>query len=789
MKRIKMLLFKSPAILGFLVFFVLLWFGFFLSLRDYQINQLDENNKVAQAAELIENRIQSVISTSNTSVNILAYLVQTNKIEQNFVEIGKSIIDNIEIIDQIQYLDSGVIVATYPLTGNESVIGFDILADSASSEEATIAIEKKQIFFAGPVALKQGGEAIIARQPIFEDNNFIGFAVVIINWQKFIDEVFNGLHSNPEFTVDLFKLSPTGAVDKSLLLSDFTLANGPIKEIKIPEGNWIIHVQLNSSKALSSIGFLILLRVLLALLLGYLIFNLANQPKKLAKKVKETTRKLRLSNQRFKLATKATSEVIWDWDLEKSYTFRSDNFDKLLGYSRNEDVTKDEFWKSKIHPEDLATVEKNLKDTLLGKEDKWSQEFRFKKADGEVLYVIDNGLIIRDKDGKAIRMIGSTQNITKRKNAEIDLYNQKQRLSNLIEGTQAGTWEWNVQTGETILNETWANIIGYTLKELEPISIQTWIDYSNAEDMKESNKLLKDYFAGKSNSYEAECRMRHKNGNWVWVLDRGKVFSWTPDGKPLMMFGTHVDITEKKLREEEIKTANLKLQSANEELKSFASVASHDMKEPLRMISSFLQLLEKKYTPVLDEKGLQYINFAVSGAKRLSFLIDDILEYSRIGFDASKLDRVNLTRLVEEVIVLKKDLIDEKRAQINVGDLPEISGMVTPIKSVFINLISNALKYQEKGNIPIISIYSKSVEGFCQITVEDNGIGIDEVYFDKVFNVFSRLHGKDEYSGTGIGLAVCKKIISQHGGEIWIESPDKGCKFHFTLKGYGNSTN
>ena len=201
----------------------------------------------------------------------------------------------------------------------------------------------------------------------------------------------------------------------------------------------------------------------------------------------------------------------------------------------------------------------------------------------------------------------------------------------------------------------------------------------------------------------------------------------------------------------------LKLQASNGDLGSFASIGYNDMKKAQRVISSIVQLLENKCTPVLDEKELQYINFSVDGAKRLSALIDDMLDYSRIGFDESKLDRVNLNTLVEEVIVLKKNLIDEKKAQLNVGDLPDISGIKTPIKSVFINLISNALKYQESGNVPMISIYSKTEGGFCQITVEDNGIGIDEAYFDKVFNVFSRLNGKNEYSGTGIGLAICKR--------------------------------
>ena len=783
MKRIKKLFYKSPIILGSLIFLLSLVVVFYISIKDYQLNLIEEQNRVEQAQELIENRIQEVIYTAKTSANILAYLSETNDVKQNFYKVGKSIIDNIEIIDQIQYLDSGVIVATYPFVGNEMLIGYDILADPVVSKEATLAIEKRQLFFAGPINLKQGGKGILARQALFQNNKFSGFSVVIIDWQKFIDKVFAGLQHDPDYTVDFFKLG-SDSTKISLLSSDFTVADGPSKEINIPEGNWIVKVQLNSSKALSSIGFLIIIRVLLALLFAYLIYNLALQPRKLTKKVRETTRQLRLSNKRFKLATQATSEIIWDWDLEKGYTFRSENFDKLLGYSSTEEVSKDEFWKSKIHPEDIANVEENLKEALMGTENSWSKEFRFIKADGELIYVIDNGLIVRNKQGKAVRIIGSTQNITKRKVAEMDLANQRQRLSNVIEGTNAGTWQWNIQTGEAIYNDTWANIMGYTLKELEPINIQTWVSLCHPDDIIEFQKRQEDYFSGKTNSYQSECRMKHKDGKWIWIDTRGKVFTWTSDGKPLMMFGTVVDITEKKWREEEAITANLKLQLANEELKSFASMASHDMKEPLRMISSFLQLIEKKYTAVLDEKGVQYINFAVDGAKRLSLLIDDMLEYSRIGFDVDKLDRIDLNTLVEDVIILNRDLIDEKQAQINVGDLPEISGIITPIKSVIINLISNALKYQPIGNIPVISIYSRSYENFCQITVEDNGIGIDEAYFEKIFNVFSRLHGKDEYSGTGIGLAVCKKIVNQHGGKIWVESGPLGSKFHFTLKLY-----
>jgi len=623
MKWIRRLFFKSPVITGLVVFLLSFGTGLYLTLKEYQLELIEEKENVENIAELIEDRIAKIISSANSAVNILAYLVRTDRLDQNFREVGRSIIDNIDIIDQIQVLDSGEIVATYPLVGNEMVIGYDILKDPYRREEAIMAIEQRELYFAGPFELKQGGKGIVGRLPLYKNGVFEGFTAIIIDWYKFQDQVLFGYQPNSEYTIDILKIDPINKDISSLLNSNFSQSGGPITELVIPSGNWIIKVQLDNSNAFISIIPNTLFRLISSILLGFLIFKLAEQPYRLSKQVEETTKELLLSNQRFELATKATSEIIWDWDMEKDYTYRSENFERLLGYSQEESFNNDKFWKSIIHPEDYNEVESNLKKALDSSAEKWSQEFRVKKSDGQYLFIVDKGLIIRNKKGKAIRMIGSTQDITARKKAETDLADQRQRLTNVIEGTGAGTWEWNVQTGETQYNETWANIIGYTLEELAPLSIQTWIDFAHPEDLEQSNQELEKCFRGETESYESECRMKHKDGRWVWVLDRGKVFSWTKDGKPLMMFGTHVDITEKKLREEEIKRTNLQLQSANEELKSFASVASHDMKEPLRMISSFLQLLEKKYENVLDEKGIQYIRFAVDGSKRLSQLIDD----------------------------------------------------------------------------------------------------------------------------------------------------------------------
>jgi PAS domain S-box-containing protein len=172
--------------------------------------------------------------------------------------------------------------------------------------------------------------------------------------------------------------------------------------------------------------------------------------------------------------------------------------------------------------------------------------------------------VLRDAEGKPLRMIGVNYDITEKRRSEEELITQRRRLNDIIEGTNVGTWEWNVQTGEAVFNDRWTEIIGYTLDDLAPVSIETWMKFAHPDDLKLSGQRLEKHFAGELSYYECESRLRHKDGHWVWVLDRGKVSSWTADGKPLLMSGTHQDISASKKAEEEIRQAELLLRSAIE---------------------------------------------------------------------------------------------------------------------------------------------------------------------------------------------------------------------------------
>lgn len=243
------------------------------------------------------------------------------------------------------------------------------------------------------------------------------------------------------------------------------------------------------------------------------------------------------------------------------------------------------------------------------------------------------------------------------------------------------------------------------------------------------------------------------------------------------------DISRRKQSEEELKKINRELALSNSDLEQFAFVASHDLQEPLRMITSFLSQLEKKYEGLLDEKGKKYIYFASDGAKRMRNIILDLLEFSRIGRTEEDKEMVNIGGLLQEAVDLNRKSIKEKQAEIIWDEaLPEIYTFKSPLRQVLHNLINNGLKYQAQGVKPIIRIKLEEDPRQWKFVVADNGIGIDSVYFDKIFTLFQRLHRKEEYSGTGVGLAICKKIIENLGGEIWVESEEgAGSQFCFTL--------
>jgi signal transduction histidine kinase len=269
----------------------------------------------------------------------------------------------------------------------------------------------------------------------------------------------------------------------------------------------------------------------------------------------------------------------------------------------------------------------------------------------------------------------------------------------------------------------------------------------------------------------------------------GKVLNFYGHAVPLFdekgnvrgAIGAFDEISDRRKAEKKLERTMEELKRSNQELEQFAYVASHDLQEPLRMVSSFTQLLKDQYEDKLDGSALEYINFAVDGAQRMQLLINDLLAYSRVTTKVDEFEEIDLEKVLDEVLFNLELVIEDNQAVIFRESLPHIRADFGQLVRVFQNIIGNALKYRSEKS-PQIHISVQMEDENWLFKVEDNGIGIELNYFEEIFKIFRRLHNRDEYNGTGIGLAITKRIIERHGGNIWVESePGKGSTFYFTI--------
>ena len=299
--------------------------------------------------------------------------------------------------------------------------------------------------------------------------------------------------------------------------------------------------------------------------------------------------------------------------------------------------------------------------------------------------------------------------------------------------------------------------------------------------------------------WEGELIHTKRSGEKIIVSSRWALQKDENDN-PIGFMEINSDITERKKAEESLREAHSKLElkvrertaklnilveelkRSNEELKQFAYVTSHDLQEPLRTISSFTQLLERRYESKLDKDADEFIGYIVDGASRMQIMIKALLDYSRVNTRSSEFKPSNFEEILDQTLSSLKTAIDESKAVITIDQLPTIMVDDKQMIQLFQNLISNAIKFRKKNENMEVHISCMKVSNNYLFSISDNGIGIEPQFKDRIFEVFQRLHTRDEYSGTGIGLAICKKIVERHGGQIWIESEfGEGSTFYFTI--------
>jgi signal transduction histidine kinase len=401
------------------------------------------------------------------------------------------------------------------------------------------------------------------------------------------------------------------------------------------------------------------------------------------------------------------------------------------------------------------------------------------EANDTIIIVRTKAKVLNDGNG-GVRVLGVMQNVTEQSMVDNELAQHRRLMNDYEIFLRFGTWEYSVATQEIEWSVGMYSLFGYDVLEDRSLKIneELYEKHIDPEDYKRGITLKNDTTSGKE-EYFWQYKITSNTGEIKWLETYGRILR-NEKGEFIKTFGITRDITRLKLYEHSLEAKIIELNRSNAELEEFAYVASHDMQEPLRKLLTFSERLTTKYKDVLKDEGQLYLNRIVAATDNMRLLIDNLLDFSRISRTGEAFEVTDLDNVLHKVLSDLEVPIEEKQATVTTGKLPVIEAQGPQMKQLFTNIISNALKFRKPSVSPVIKITSEPVlaeEGirhglriqnrYHKIQFADNGIGFEQEYADRIFQIFQRLHGKAEYPGSGIGLAICKKIVEYHNGLIY----------------------
>ena len=508
---------------------------------------------------------------------------------------------------------------------------------------------------------------------------------------------------------------------------------------------------------------------------------------------KETEKALRNSEERYRAFVKQSTEGIWRFEfLEPVSTklpideqiknvFRygylaecNDVFAKMYGYESAGDIAGARIGELLIEtePKNIDYIRKSI---MSGYKIDNVESVELDKNGHRKIFM--NNMVGIVENEMLIRMWGSQRDITESKKAQEELSKTQFRLATLLKNLQDVVL-YETGAGKEFMSENVYEMLGYPSEMFADRNFFKTITHPG--DWKSIEEKTKEWHkTGSLGVLNLEFRVRKADGRYIWVEDHMIKVRSNGDSH---MAGVLINITEHKTTEEKLKQLAEKLSESNKELEQFAYVASHDLQEPLRMVASYIQLLQRRYKGNLTAEADEFINYAVDGVVRMKTLINDLLAYSRVNTKEAPYEEVDINKVIELNLNNLTAAVKETGAEINYEHMPVVRANKSQINQLFQNLISNAIKFRKPDTKPVVNITARHEGDEWLFTVSDNGIGIDKEFSDKIFIIFQRLHNSSEYPGTGIGLAICKKIVEKHGGHLWVESEQgKGSTFNFTI--------
>lgn len=469
---------------------------------------------------------------------------------------------------------------------------------------------------------------------------------------------------------------------------------------------------------------------------------------------------------------------MWSHDEISGKTDWSDGMYQLMGYSRQEmpHIPSALFYKH-VCPKDLDLLKQKIKDAVeKGKE--FRHDFSLERKDGKRIFVTTVTKPVVDESGRVLKINGINRDISDQYQQTIEYNANKEFQKETERMLNYGIFIWNADSKLISWSDGLFEIFEYDRETFtSPLTMSWYFDQIVEDDREKVQRVVKEALAN-TKEFEIEYSILTGKGHLKIVNTKGTV---VVDNKnnPIRMIGNTRDITHIKKVEIDLQRNLRELNRSNKELEEFAYAASHDLQEPLRKITTFGSRLLQKFAAQLGDEGHMYINRMQVATDHMRSLIENLLELSRVTRNKQPFEAVQLDQLLEEVLGDLELSIEETGAEIRLGKLPQVDGIPSLLRQLFINILSNSIKFHKAGEVPRIEISSKPLtkkekeanflspsSNYIQIDIKDQGIGFDQEYEQRIFQVFQRLHGKSEYPGTGIGLAICKRIAERHNGFI-----------------------
>jgi PAS domain S-box-containing protein len=531
-------------------------------------------------------------------------------------------------------------------------------------------------------------------------------------------------------------------------------------------------------------------------ILSILDLNAQNREKN---KFAENTR---LLQERVKLAVESAEMGIWEMDPGTGKILCDARCRELFGLDRDQ-IHYKEFIEL-LHPDDRAHADETISKVINGESGgRYNLEYRTRFVEeADTKWVKANGRVYFDPDGNPVFFAGTVMDITTQKLNERLLTESEQRFRLAADAAPVMIWLSDKDMQCNYFNQSWLRFTGRTLLEQKGMG---WLQCVHPDDREACLSAYISHFKERS-EFLVEYRLLRHDGQYRWTWDAG-VPRFSPGGIFEGYVGTSVDIHDQKMTKEVLENlvnsrtrllrdAVQKLEASNHNLEEFAYVASHDLQEPLRKIQTFSQRLQEKNGDHISGDTKLYLSKIIKASRRMSLLIGDLLSYSKLQKTELEPEEVSLNEVMGNLLSDLELIIHEKKARVSVGDLPVIKAIPLAMNQLFQNILSNALKFTREDTIPMVTITAitlppeiranyPSLEQaleYSMISITDNGIGFQKEFAEKIFNIFQRLNGVGEYEGTGIGLAICRKIVANHHGVIFAESVEnEGSTFSVIL--------